>query len=45
MYFGPKSLTEGSKPASNSNGVKFGLEEVTDSSVAASAILVRVEAV
>ncbi|KAJ7669598.1 hypothetical protein B0H17DRAFT_1183866 [Mycena rosella] len=41
MYFGPKSLTEGSKPASNSNGVKFGLDEVTDSSVAASAILAR----
>ncbi|KAJ7670291.1 hypothetical protein B0H17DRAFT_1209396 [Mycena rosella] len=41
MYFGPKSLIEGNKPASNSNGVKFGLDEVTESSVAASAILAR----
>ncbi|KAJ7107424.1 hypothetical protein C8R44DRAFT_744620 [Mycena epipterygia] len=41
MYYGPGSLSPGSKPAANSSGVKLGLKEVTASSIAAAATLTR----
>jgi hypothetical protein len=40
MYFGPSSLTLGSKPVQNSNGIKLGFHDVTEASVSAVAILV-----
>ncbi|KAJ7447332.1 hypothetical protein B0H11DRAFT_2335661 [Mycena galericulata] len=41
MYFGPGSLVPGSKPASNSNGVRLSLKEVTASSISAAATVTR----
>ncbi|KAJ7698584.1 hypothetical protein B0H17DRAFT_1196694 [Mycena rosella] len=41
MYFGPKSLVPGNKPAANSNGIKMGLIEVTESSISAAGTLAR----
>ncbi|KAJ7126508.1 hypothetical protein C8R43DRAFT_1028342 [Mycena crocata] len=41
MYFGPKSLVAGNKPALNSNGVKLGLDAITESSLSTAAILAR----
>ncbi|KAJ7813326.1 hypothetical protein B0H13DRAFT_2382582 [Mycena leptocephala] len=41
MYFGPSSLTLGSKPAQNSNGIKLGFHDVTEASVSAAVILTR----
>ncbi|KAJ7708059.1 hypothetical protein B0H17DRAFT_1191558 [Mycena rosella] len=41
MYFGPKSLVPGKKPASNSNGMKMRLRGVMESLMAAAGILTR----
>ncbi|KAJ7184439.1 hypothetical protein C8R46DRAFT_1208635 [Mycena filopes] len=41
MLFGPGSLTVGSKPAPNSNGVKLGCMEITESSVSTAATITR----
>lgn len=40
MYFGPSSLIPGNSLAANSNGVRLGFREVTESSVSTAAILV-----
>ncbi|KAJ6482255.1 hypothetical protein DFH09DRAFT_1107298 [Mycena vulgaris] len=41
MYFGPGSLVPGKKPAPNSNGIRMGLKQVTESSISAAGILTR----
>ncbi|KAJ7106734.1 hypothetical protein C8R44DRAFT_885998 [Mycena epipterygia] len=41
MLFGPSSLSEGNKPAQNSNGVKLGILDITPMSVSTAAILTR----
>ncbi|KAJ6583530.1 hypothetical protein DFH09DRAFT_1075933 [Mycena vulgaris] len=40
MYFGPGSLVPGKKPAPNSNGIRMGLKQVTESSISAAGILI-----
>ncbi|KAJ7112251.1 hypothetical protein C8R44DRAFT_882637 [Mycena epipterygia] len=42
MLFGPSSLSEGNKPAQNSNSVKLGILDITPISVSTAAILVCV---
>ncbi|KAJ7464074.1 hypothetical protein FB451DRAFT_1370458 [Mycena latifolia] len=41
MLFGPTSLVQGNKPASNSNGMKLGIRSITPMSVSAAATLTR----
>ncbi|KAJ7728823.1 hypothetical protein DFH07DRAFT_850824 [Mycena maculata] len=41
MLFGPSSLSEGGKPAQNSNGMKLGIQDITATSVSAASILTR----